>query len=150
MGEWMGECRCFWKVNTLPVVDFERVTKLCGFFLTDNWTSYWCLGEHAAPEDSIHMVPFQFDLIQLLPNCQQVELFFFTFSAGTVHLKTFQTNESCNTCSKRCCLWFPVFFSCRERGSGSQFSQSAQRALAQPLPQQPWAGTERQRGPVRW
>eukprot|EP00066_Takifugu_rubripes_P029234 XP_011618500.1 PREDICTED: protein SZT2-like [Takifugu rubripes] len=26
------------------------------------------------------MVPFQFDLIQLLPKCQQVELFFLTFS----------------------------------------------------------------------
>ncbi|XP_037530220.1 KICSTOR complex protein SZT2 [Nematolebias whitei] len=38
-------------------------------------------GEHMTSEDSIHMVPFQFDLIQLLPNCQQVELFFFTFSA---------------------------------------------------------------------
>uniref|UniRef100_A0A671X8H5 SZT2 subunit of KICSTOR complex n=1 Tax=Sparus aurata TaxID=8175 RepID=A0A671X8H5_SPAAU len=31
-------------------------------------------------EDSISMVPFQFDLIQLLPKCQQVELFFLTFS----------------------------------------------------------------------
>nr|XP_061790319.1 KICSTOR complex protein SZT2-like [Nerophis lumbriciformis] len=29
---------------------------------------------------TIHMVPFQFDLIQLLPKCQQVELFFLTFS----------------------------------------------------------------------
>uniref|UniRef100_A0A3P9Q4X0 SZT2 subunit of KICSTOR complex n=1 Tax=Poecilia reticulata TaxID=8081 RepID=A0A3P9Q4X0_POERE len=34
-------------------------------------------------EDSIQMVPFQFDLIQLLPSCQQVELFFFTFNTGT-------------------------------------------------------------------
>lgn len=33
-------------------------------------------------EDGIHMVPFQFDLIQLLPKCQQVELFFLTFSTG--------------------------------------------------------------------
>ncbi|XP_041648166.1 KICSTOR complex protein SZT2 isoform X2 [Cheilinus undulatus] len=39
-------------------------------------------GEAFAPEDSIQMVPFQFDLIQLLPKCQQVELFFFTFSTG--------------------------------------------------------------------
>lgn len=37
-------------------------------------------GEALASEDSIHMVPFQFDLIQLLPKCQQVELFFLTFS----------------------------------------------------------------------
>uniref|UniRef100_A0A673A1P1 SZT2 subunit of KICSTOR complex n=1 Tax=Sphaeramia orbicularis TaxID=375764 RepID=A0A673A1P1_9TELE len=34
----------------------------------------------ALASDSIHMVPFQFDLIQLLPKCQQVELFFLTFS----------------------------------------------------------------------
>uniref|UniRef100_A0A3Q3A3B7 SZT2 subunit of KICSTOR complex n=1 Tax=Kryptolebias marmoratus TaxID=37003 RepID=A0A3Q3A3B7_KRYMA len=39
-------------------------------------------GEVLTSEDSIHMVPFQFDLIQLLPHCQQVELFFFTFSAA--------------------------------------------------------------------
>uniref|UniRef100_A0AAR2L548 SZT2 subunit of KICSTOR complex n=1 Tax=Pygocentrus nattereri TaxID=42514 RepID=A0AAR2L548_PYGNA len=34
----------------------------------------------AAPADGIHMVPFQFDLMKLLPKCQQIELFFFTFS----------------------------------------------------------------------
>ncbi|XP_065812120.1 KICSTOR complex protein SZT2 [Labrus bergylta] len=39
-------------------------------------------GEASDPEDSIHMVPFQFDLIQLLPKCQQVELFFLTFTTG--------------------------------------------------------------------
>ncbi|XP_039985270.1 KICSTOR complex protein SZT2 isoform X9 [Xiphias gladius] len=39
-------------------------------------------GEAPASEDSIHMVPFQFDLIQLLPKCQQVELFFLTFSTA--------------------------------------------------------------------
>ncbi|KAM3876225.1 KICSTOR complex protein SZT2 [Diretmus argenteus] len=37
-------------------------------------------GESLAYEDSIHMVPFQFDLIQLLPKCQQIELFFLTLS----------------------------------------------------------------------
>ncbi|KAG7228911.1 hypothetical protein INR49_008689 [Caranx melampygus] len=36
--------------------------------------------EALASEDSIHIIPFQFDLIQLLPKCQQVELFFLTFS----------------------------------------------------------------------
>ncbi|XP_069574569.1 KICSTOR complex protein SZT2 [Brachyistius frenatus] len=40
-------------------------------------------GEAPPSEDSILMVPFQFDLVQLLPQCQQVELFFLTFSAGT-------------------------------------------------------------------
>ncbi|XP_051233683.1 KICSTOR complex protein SZT2 isoform X3 [Dicentrarchus labrax] len=39
-------------------------------------------GDALASEDSIHMVPFQFDLIQLLPKCQQVELFFLTFSTA--------------------------------------------------------------------
>ncbi|XP_047442743.1 KICSTOR complex protein SZT2 isoform X6 [Mugil cephalus] len=40
-------------------------------------------GEAMSSEESIHMVPFQFDLIQLLPKCQQVELFFFTFSTAS-------------------------------------------------------------------
>ncbi|XP_042078063.1 KICSTOR complex protein SZT2 isoform X8 [Haplochromis burtoni] len=40
-------------------------------------------GEHLVSEESIHMVPFQFDLIKLLPKCQQVELFFVTFSTAT-------------------------------------------------------------------
>uniref|UniRef100_W5L0P6 SZT2 subunit of KICSTOR complex n=1 Tax=Astyanax mexicanus TaxID=7994 RepID=W5L0P6_ASTMX len=35
-----------------------------------------------APADGIHTVPFQFDLMKLLPKCQQIELFFFTFSKG--------------------------------------------------------------------
>ncbi|XP_034386743.1 KICSTOR complex protein SZT2 isoform X2 [Cyclopterus lumpus] len=39
-------------------------------------------GEALASEDSIHMVPFQFDLIQLLPKCQQVEIFFLTFGTA--------------------------------------------------------------------
>ncbi|XP_068449279.1 KICSTOR complex protein SZT2 isoform X2 [Clinocottus analis] len=39
-------------------------------------------GEALASEESIHMVPFQFDLIQLLPKCQQVEIFFLTFGTA--------------------------------------------------------------------
>ncbi|XP_075935279.1 KICSTOR complex protein SZT2 isoform X5 [Anarhichas minor] len=39
-------------------------------------------GEALASDDSIHMVPFQFDLIQLLPKCQQVEIFFLTFGTA--------------------------------------------------------------------
>ncbi|XP_058634045.1 KICSTOR complex protein SZT2 isoform X7 [Onychostoma macrolepis] len=34
----------------------------------------------AAADDCIHTVPFQFDLMKLLPKCQQIELFFYTFS----------------------------------------------------------------------
>ncbi|XP_061680638.1 KICSTOR complex protein SZT2 isoform X2 [Syngnathoides biaculeatus] len=39
--------------------------------------------EPSASEENIQMVPFQFDLIQLLPKCQQAELFFLTFSTDT-------------------------------------------------------------------
>ncbi|TRZ02061.1 hypothetical protein DNTS_016329 [Danionella cerebrum] len=34
----------------------------------------------AAADDCIHTVPLQFDLMKLLPKCQQIELFFYTFS----------------------------------------------------------------------
>uniref|UniRef100_A0A8C8ILX1 SZT2 subunit of KICSTOR complex n=1 Tax=Oncorhynchus tshawytscha TaxID=74940 RepID=A0A8C8ILX1_ONCTS len=37
-------------------------------------------GELPASEDCIHTVPFQFDLIELLPKCQQIEIFFLTLS----------------------------------------------------------------------
>nr|XP_043900372.1 KICSTOR complex protein SZT2 isoform X3 [Solea senegalensis] len=39
-------------------------------------------GEALASEDNVHMIPFQFDLVQLLPKCQQVELLFLTFSTA--------------------------------------------------------------------
>ncbi|PWA27293.1 hypothetical protein CCH79_00019484 [Gambusia affinis] len=42
-------------------------------------------GDATLSEDSIQMVPFQFDLIQLLPSCQQVELFFLTFNTGVAN-----------------------------------------------------------------
>lgn len=50
--------------------------------------SVWCftpVGEipTAAADDCIHTVPFQFNLMKLLPKCQQIELFFYTFSRGT-------------------------------------------------------------------
>lgn len=50
-----------------------------------NWCAFVTAGETpgAAPADSIHMVPFQFDLMKLLPRCQQIELFFYTLSKGT-------------------------------------------------------------------
>ncbi|XP_029355137.1 KICSTOR complex protein SZT2 isoform X2 [Echeneis naucrates] len=54
--------------------------------------------ETLAPEESIHIIPFQFDLIQLLPKCQQVELIFLTFSTVVeneeqVHSSTYLPNE---------------------------------------------------------
>ncbi|KAM8874562.1 KICSTOR complex protein SZT2 isoform 2-T2 [Spinachia spinachia] len=42
-------------------------------------------GEALASEDNIHMVPFQFDLIQLLPKCQQVEISFLSFGTAVEH-----------------------------------------------------------------
>ncbi|TNN77457.1 Protein SZT2 [Liparis tanakae] len=55
-------------------------------------------GEALASEDSIHMVPFQFDLIQLLPKCQQVEIFFLTFGTAVeneeqIHSSPCPSNE---------------------------------------------------------
>ncbi|XP_034149809.1 KICSTOR complex protein SZT2 isoform X1 [Esox lucius] len=38
-------------------------------------------GEPLVSEDCIHTVPFQFDLIKLLPKCQQIEIFFLTLSS---------------------------------------------------------------------
>ncbi|XP_062252253.1 KICSTOR complex protein SZT2 isoform X5 [Platichthys flesus] len=49
-------------------------------------------GGAVASEDNVHMIPFQFDLIQLLPKCQQVELLFHTFS--TVMENTKQNHGS--------------------------------------------------------
>uniref|UniRef100_A0A4W5MMH2 Uncharacterized protein n=1 Tax=Hucho hucho TaxID=62062 RepID=A0A4W5MMH2_9TELE len=37
-------------------------------------------GDPPFSEDCIHTVPFQFDLIELLPKCQQIEIFFLTLS----------------------------------------------------------------------
>ncbi|KAG7488258.1 hypothetical protein MATL_G00032180 [Megalops atlanticus] len=36
--------------------------------------------ESPATDDCIHTVPFQFDLMKLLPKCQQIEIFFLTLS----------------------------------------------------------------------
>ncbi|XP_051752383.1 KICSTOR complex protein SZT2-like isoform X3 [Ctenopharyngodon idella] len=47
----------------------------------------------AAADDCIHTVPFQFDLMKLLPKCQQIELFFYTFS------REGQVDASCSASS---------------------------------------------------
>ncbi|MGH0160650.1 UNVERIFIED_CONTAM: hypothetical protein FKN15_046870 [Acipenser sinensis] len=39
-------------------------------------------GDYIHSSDCIHTVPFQFDLMKLLPKCQQIEIFFLTFSRG--------------------------------------------------------------------
>lgn len=49
---------------------------------------------HLVSEDNIHMVPFQFNITQLLPKCQQVELFFLTFSKGTVLIWSITSTKS--------------------------------------------------------
>lgn len=53
-----------------------------------------CAAAAVVSEDAIHAVPFQFDLIQLLPKCQQVELFFLTFGTGTAPV----TDQAVQTC----------------------------------------------------
>ncbi|XP_028301054.1 KICSTOR complex protein SZT2 isoform X3 [Gouania willdenowi] len=65
------------------MMTFEYVSQLCR-----NKDQVCCLPSRLkdtkglTSEDNISIVPFQFDLIQLLPRCQQVELFFLTFSTA--------------------------------------------------------------------
>lgn len=75
-------------MNSMCIALFE--SKVNG-----GWIVPVCAGE--ASEESIHMVPFQFDLIQLLPKCQQVEIFFLTYSTGTIPICTI-TNNIINVC----------------------------------------------------
>ncbi|KAM6963146.1 KICSTOR complex protein SZT2 [Aplochiton taeniatus] len=65
------------------MMTFEHLSQLC---LNKEQVSppanqlHDAAGEPPSPvsEDGIHSVPFQFDLIQLLPKCQQIEIFFLT------------------------------------------------------------------------
>lgn len=102
--------------------------------------------------ESIHMVPFQFDLIQLLPKCQQVELFFLTFSTGTCVLAVHSYYTSAVECldKKKMCLRPLACFSRlgREQRARPRLPLPAQRHPAQPLPQQPGAGAQRQGDPA--
>lgn len=80
---------CEWKWTELKKTGLMRMNFL-QLFLSQPLSSIICYcpwssvyaAEAVVSEDGIHMVPFQFDLIQLLPKCQQVELFFLTFSTG--------------------------------------------------------------------
>lgn len=57
-------------------------TSVCHVLWRLSWRSL--SGEvTATADDCIHTVPFQFDLMKLLPKCQQIELFFYTFGWGT-------------------------------------------------------------------
>lgn len=125
-----------------------KLCELCSF-------ASLCAGEAPASVDSIEMVPFQFDLIQLLPKCQQVELFFLTFSTGTSlsdHLYWF-TQTIMQMCHSQwrvteCC--FCYICSAGEWGASSQLLLSAQWAPAQPLSQQPGTWAQWQRNPIGW
>nr|XP_046248822.1 KICSTOR complex protein SZT2 isoform X2 [Scatophagus argus] len=84
------------KYQEIPQAIFPRDLACMSTMLTFEYLSQLCQNKHQvcslpaglkdvrgealASEDSIHMVPFQFDLIHLLPKCQQVELFFLTFN----------------------------------------------------------------------
>ncbi|KAM9530243.1 KICSTOR complex protein SZT2-like isoform 5-T5 [Salvelinus alpinus] len=62
------------------IMTFEYLSQLC----QNKEQVYPPIGtaaaEPPASEDCIHTVPFQFDLIELLPKCQQIEIFFLTLS----------------------------------------------------------------------
>uniref|UniRef100_A0A7N8XHG3 SZT2 subunit of KICSTOR complex n=1 Tax=Mastacembelus armatus TaxID=205130 RepID=A0A7N8XHG3_9TELE len=88
------------------MMTFEHLSQLC-----QNKDQVCSLpAEPLAAENSIHMIPFQFDLIQLLPQCQQVELLFLTFSTGTysfsngdlVEEEPLLASRSCSTPQWRC------------------------------------------------
>uniref|UniRef100_A0A3Q3F4P2 SZT2 subunit of KICSTOR complex n=1 Tax=Labrus bergylta TaxID=56723 RepID=A0A3Q3F4P2_9LABR len=73
------------KYQEIPQAIFPRDFACMSTMMTFEYLSQLCQNKDQVssdPEDSIHMVPFQFDLIQLLPKCQQVELFFLTFTTG--------------------------------------------------------------------
>lgn len=111
-----------------------------------------CAGEALLSEGSIHVVPFQFDLIQLLPKCQQVELFFLTFSTGNISSPGVILNMAMSygiAGNKSLHINTQMFVSGGARRAGPRHPLSAQRAAAQPLPQQPGARAQRQRGPAR-
>ncbi|XP_069378746.1 KICSTOR complex protein SZT2 isoform X8 [Paralichthys olivaceus] len=80
----------------IPQAIFPRDLTCISTMMTFEYLSQLCQNKHqicslpvglkdvrggaVASEDNVHMIPFQFDLIQLLPKCQQVELLFHTFS----------------------------------------------------------------------
>ncbi|XP_041705364.2 KICSTOR complex protein SZT2-like isoform X2 [Coregonus clupeaformis] len=62
------------------MMTFEYLSQLCQNKEQVYPPSGPAAGEPPASEDCIHTVPFQFDLIELLPKCQQIEIFFLTLS----------------------------------------------------------------------
>ncbi|XP_029004504.1 KICSTOR complex protein SZT2 isoform X3 [Betta splendens] len=96
------------KYQEIPQAIFPRDLTCMSTIMTFEYLSQLCqnkdqtcslpaglkdVGEDApVSEGTIHMVPFQFDLIQLLPKCQQVELFFLTFSTD------FEMEEQFHSC----------------------------------------------------
>uniref|UniRef100_A0A3B5B4W1 SZT2 subunit of KICSTOR complex n=1 Tax=Stegastes partitus TaxID=144197 RepID=A0A3B5B4W1_9TELE len=89
------------KYQEIPQAIFPRDLACMSTMMTFEYLSQLCQNKDqvcslpAGLKDTIHMVPFQFDLIQLLPKCQQVELFFLTFSTGTeqIHSSPCLPNE---------------------------------------------------------
>uniref|UniRef100_A0A8D3E146 SZT2 subunit of KICSTOR complex n=1 Tax=Scophthalmus maximus TaxID=52904 RepID=A0A8D3E146_SCOMX len=71
----------------IPQAIFPKDLNCMSTMMTFEYLNQLCQNKDQvslASEDNVHMIPFQFDLIQLLPKCQQVELLFLTFSTGTV------------------------------------------------------------------
>uniref|UniRef100_A0A4W3GX49 SZT2 subunit of KICSTOR complex n=1 Tax=Callorhinchus milii TaxID=7868 RepID=A0A4W3GX49_CALMI len=61
---------------------FEHLNQLCQNkdYILPIWGPRSTEGDYDGDNDFIRMIPFQFDLMKLLPKCQQIELFFHTFS----------------------------------------------------------------------
>ncbi|KAG9341530.1 hypothetical protein JZ751_019035 [Albula glossodonta] len=65
------------------IMTFEYLSQLCqnkDQVYPLNGVKSDAAGETPSTDDCIHTVPFQFDLMKLLPNCQQIEIFFLTLS----------------------------------------------------------------------
>lgn len=43
------------------------------------------LGRDVGGGSRVHEIPFQFDLMKLLPKCQQIEMFFLMLMGGKFH-----------------------------------------------------------------
>uniref|UniRef100_A0A3B4EWT8 SZT2 subunit of KICSTOR complex n=1 Tax=Pundamilia nyererei TaxID=303518 RepID=A0A3B4EWT8_9CICH len=77
------------KYQELPRAIFPRDLACMSTMMTFEYLSQLCQNKDqvcslpAGLKDSIHMVPFQFDLIKLLPKCQQVELAFAFLCSAT-------------------------------------------------------------------
>eukprot|EP00062_Callorhinchus_milii_P003247 gi/632940344/ref/XP_007885267.1/ PREDICTED: protein SZT2 [Callorhinchus milii] len=74
---------------------FEHLNQLCQNkdYILPIWGPRSTEGDYDGDNDFIRMIPFQFDLMKLLPKCQQIELFFHTFSKAEDDGSTDETSS---------------------------------------------------------